>query len=45
VHEGRFGEIVAIQGNIMVSVPLKDVVGKIETVDLKPCEIAATFFG
>jgi len=45
VHEGRFGEIVAIQGNTMVSVPLKDFVGKIETVDLKPCEIAATFFG
>jgi len=45
VHEGRFGEIVAIQGNTMVSVPLKDVIGKIETVDLKPCEIAATFFG
>jgi hypothetical protein len=29
----------------MVSVPLKDVVGKLETVDLKLCEIAATFFG
>jgi ATP-dependent phosphofructokinase / diphosphate-dependent phosphofructokinase len=45
VHEGRFGEIVAIQGNTMVSVPLKDVVGKIEMVDLKPCEIAAIFLG
>jgi 6-phosphofructokinase len=44
VHEGRFGEMGAIQGNTIVSVPLKDVVGKIETVDLKPCEIAATFF-
>jgi phosphofructokinase-like protein len=45
VHEGRFGEMVAIQGNAMVSVPLKDVVGKRKTVDLKLYEIAATFFG
>jgi 6-phosphofructokinase 1 len=45
VHEGRFGEMVAIQGNAMVSVPLKDVVGKQKTVDLKLYEIAATFFG
>jgi phosphofructokinase-like protein len=45
VHEGRFGEMVAIQGNAMVTVPLKDVVGKRKTVDLKLYEIAATFFG
>jgi len=45
VHEGRFGEMVAIQGNAIVSVPLKDVVGKRKTVDLKLYEIAATFFG
>jgi phosphofructokinase-like protein len=45
VHEGRFGEMVAIQGNAMVSVPLEDVVGKRKTVDLKLYEIAATFFG
>ena len=45
VHEGRFGEMVAIQGNAMVSVPLKDVIGKRKTVDLKLYEIAATFFG
>jgi phosphofructokinase-like protein len=45
VHEGRFGEMVAIQGNVMVSVPLKDVIGKRKTVDLKLYEIAATFFG
>src|SRR4030065_320673 len=45
VHEGRFGRMVAIQGNAMVSVPLKDVVGKRKTVDLKLYEIAATFFG
>ena len=45
VHEGKFGEMVAIQGNAIVSVPLKDVVGKLKTVDLKLYEIAATFFG
>jgi len=45
VHEGRFGEMVAIQGNAMVTVQLKDVVGKRKTVDLKLYEIAATFFG
>jgi phosphofructokinase-like protein len=45
VHEGRFGQMVAIQGNDIVSVPLKDVVGKRKTVDLKLYEIATTFFG
>jgi len=45
VYEGKFGEMVAIQGNAIVSVPLKDVVGKLKTVDLKLYEIAATFFG
>jgi 6-phosphofructokinase 1 len=45
VHEGRFGQMVAIQGNAMVSVPLKDVVGKLKTVDSKLYDIAATFFG
>jgi len=45
VHEGRFGEMVAIQGNTIVSVPLKDVVSERKTVDLKLYEIAETFFG
>ena len=45
VHEGRFGQMVALQGNNIVSVPLKDVVGKRKTVDLKLYEIASTFFG
>jgi len=45
VHEGRFGEMVAIQGNTIVSVPLKDVVSERKTVDLKLYEIATTFFG
>jgi len=45
VHEGRFDQMVALQGNAIVSVPLKDVVGKRKTVDLKLYEIATTFFG
>jgi len=45
VHEGKFGRMVTIQGNKIVSVPLKDVVGKRKTVDLKLYEIANVFFG
>jgi 6-phosphofructokinase 1 len=39
VYEGKFGHMVAIQGNKIVSVPLKDVVGKRKTVDLKLYEL------
>ncbi|MGB9671980.1 MAG: 6-phosphofructokinase [Candidatus Bathyarchaeales archaeon] len=45
VHEGKFGYMVAIKGNRIVSVPLKDVVGKRKTVDLELYEIAKVFFG
>jgi phosphofructokinase-like protein len=45
VHEGKFGHMVAIKGNRIVSVPLKDVVGKRKTVDLELYEIAKVFFG
>ena len=45
VHEGRFGVMVGLQGNDMVPVPLKEVIGKRKTVDLKLYDIAATFFG
>ena len=45
VHQGQFGRMVVIQGNEIVSVPLKDVVGKRKTVDLKLYEIATVFFG
>jgi phosphofructokinase-like protein len=45
VHEGKFGRMVAIQGNKIVSVPLKDVAGKRKTADLKLYEIASVFFG
>jgi phosphofructokinase-like protein len=45
VHEGKFGSMVALQGNKVVSVPLKEVVGKRKTVDLELYDIASVFFG
>jgi len=45
VHEGRFGCMVAIKGNKIVSVPLKDIIGKRKTVDLELYDIASVFFG
>ena len=45
IHRKRFGQMVVIKGNRIVSVPLKDVVGKRKTVDLKLYEIASVFFG
>lgn len=45
VHEGKFGQMVALRGNKIVSVPFKDIVGKRKTVDLKLYEIAKVFFG
>jgi 6-phosphofructokinase 1 len=45
VHEKKFGCMVAIKGNKIVSVPLKDVIGKRKTVDLELYDIASVFFG
>ena len=45
VHEGKCGYMVAIKGNKIVSVPLKDVAGKRKTVDLELYDIASVFFG
>lgn len=45
VHEGTFGCMVALQGNKIVPVLLKDVAGKRKTVDLELYEIASVFFG
>jgi phosphofructokinase-like protein len=45
VHEGRFGHMVAIKGNRIVSVPLKEVVGKRKTVNMELYNIASVFFG
>lgn len=45
VHEGRFGCLAGIQGNKVVPVPLKDIVGKRKTVTPELYEIASVFFG
>jgi phosphofructokinase-like protein len=45
VHEKKFERMVAIQANQIVSVPLKDVIGKRRTVDLELYDIAEVFFG
>jgi phosphofructokinase-like protein len=45
VHARKFGRMVAIQGNRISSVALKDVVGKRKTVDLELYDIAKVFFG
>jgi 6-phosphofructokinase 1 len=45
VKHGKFGQMVALKGNNVVSIPLKDVVGKRKTVDLELYDIASVFFG
>jgi 6-phosphofructokinase 1 len=45
VHQGKFGQMVALKGNKITSVPLKEVVGRRKTVDLELYDIASVFFG
>jgi len=45
VHKGKFGHMVALKGNKIGSVLLKDIVGKRKTVDLELYKIASVFFG
>jgi 6-phosphofructokinase 1 len=45
IHEGKFGRMVALKGNKIESVLLKDVTGKRKTVDLELYDIASVFFG
>jgi len=45
IHQNRFGLMVALQGKDIVPIPLKNVVGKRKTVDLKFYKIAEVFFG
>ncbi|HEY4674671.1 MAG TPA: 6-phosphofructokinase [Candidatus Bathyarchaeia archaeon] len=45
VHEEKFGYMVALKGNKIVPVLLKDVIGKRKTVDLELYDIASVFFG
>ncbi|TET65503.1 ATP-dependent 6-phosphofructokinase [Candidatus Bathyarchaeota archaeon] len=45
IHEGTFGCMVALKGNRIVPVLLKDVAGKRKTVDMELYDIASVFFG
>lgn len=45
VHKRKFGQMIALRGNKIVHVPLKDVIGKCKTVDLELYKIASVFFG
>jgi 6-phosphofructokinase 1 len=45
VHEKKFGQMVALKGDKIISVPLKDVIGKRKTVDLELYDVASVFFG
>jgi 6-phosphofructokinase 1 len=45
VHQRKFDCMVAMKGNSVIPVPLKNVVGKRKTVDLKLYDIAKVFFG
>ena len=44
-HKKKFGYMVALKGNKIVSVPLKDIIGKRKTVNLELYNIASVFFG
>ncbi len=45
VNQGKFGVMVALKGNKIVSVPLEDVICKRKTVDPKLYEMSTVFFG
>ena len=45
VHKKKFDHMVALKGNKIISVPLKDVIGKRKTVDFELYKIANVFFG
>jgi len=45
VKEGKFGRMVALRGNEIVSVPIKEAVGKPKLVDPRLYEMASVFFG
>ncbi|MBI1910029.1 MAG: 6-phosphofructokinase [Deltaproteobacteria bacterium] len=44
-HSGKFGRMVGIQGNKIISLPLQQVVKKIKTVDPAFYKLAEVFFG
>jgi ATP-dependent phosphofructokinase / diphosphate-dependent phosphofructokinase len=44
VKEGKFGEMVSLKGNKIVSVPIEEAVGTLKTVDMDLYNIAKVFF-
>ncbi|KPK42795.1 MAG: hypothetical protein AMJ78_01350 [Omnitrophica WOR_2 bacterium SM23_29] len=45
VNEGKFGQMVSLQGNNIISVPIEKAIGKLKTVNMELYEIAKVFFG
>ncbi|MEK6531208.1 MAG: ATP-dependent 6-phosphofructokinase [Deltaproteobacteria bacterium] len=45
VNEGKFGRMVALQGNRIVDIPLEDATSKTKTVDMELYKTAEIFFG
>ncbi|PIU41284.1 MAG: 6-phosphofructokinase [Candidatus Omnitrophica bacterium CG07_land_8_20_14_0_80_42_15] len=45
VNEGKFGFMVSLKGNEIVSIPIEEAVKELKTVDMKLYEIAKIFFG
>jgi 6-phosphofructokinase 1 len=45
LEEGKFGHMVSLQGNRIVSVPIGEAVKQLKTVDMDLYKIAETFFG
>jgi 6-phosphofructokinase 1 len=45
VHDGAFGQMVALRGAKIIRVPLADAVGTLKTVDPELLEVAEVFFG
>lgn len=45
INEGKFGRMVALQGNKIVDIPLEEGVKKTKTVDMEVFKVAEVFFG
>jgi len=45
ISENRFGEMTALKGNRITSIPLQKVADGIKTVNMNAFKIAETFFG
>lgn len=45
VHQGKFGQMVALQGNEIRSVPIEESVGEMKSLDMRLFDVASVFFG